>query len=121
MRVRFRTRSSLETLTPGNQYAYTTENGKARPHEIGLGYAVDENSEWIFLGREVVSEEKTSPTDYYSKAYRLSAESRRIRFGILRTYALDDSWEQRLWYHANDGWWAELSELEIYNAKFYEN
>ena len=121
MRVRIRTRSSLETLTPGNQYAYTTENGKTRPHEIGLGYAVDENSEWIFLGREVVSEEKTSPTDYYSKAYRLSAESRRIRFGILRTYALDDSWEQRLWYHANDGWWAELSELEIYNAKFYEN
>lgn len=121
LRVRFRTRSSLETLTPGNQYAYTTENGKARSHEIGLGYAVDENSEWIFLGREVVSEEKTSPTDYYSKAYRLSAESRRIRFGILRTYALDDSWEQRLWYHANDGWWAELSELEIYNAKFYEN
>lgn len=120
LRIRFRTRSSLATLTPGNHYASVTENGKARPHEIGLGYAVDEHSSWNFLGREIVSEEKTSPTEYLSKAYPLPAKSRRVRFGILRTYALYDDMKQELLYHANDGWWAELSELEIYNAKFYE-
>ncbi len=120
LRIRFRTRSSLATLTPGNRYASVTENGKARPHEIGLGYTVDDKSDWTFLGREIVSEEKTSPTEYLSKAYQLPAKSRYIRFGILRTYALEDKLVQGLYYHANNGWWAELSELEIYNAKFYE-
>lgn len=61
--LRYQTRTSLETLPGGtsDDYPTVTQNGKARPHEVGLGVGSD-GSNWTFLGKTIVSEEMTAPT-----------------------------------------------------------
>lgn len=121
--LRYQTRTSLETLPGGtsDDYPTVTQNGKARPHEVGLGVGSD-GSNWTFLGKTIVSEEMTAPDDWTSGIYALDEAARYVRFGIVRTWEPDPNNTQQLVYFANGGWWSELSELYIYDGKrkFFE-
>ena len=121
--LRYQTRTSLETLPGGtsDDYPTVTQNGKARPHEVGLGVGSDD-SNWTFLGKTIVSEEMTAPDDWTSGIYALDEAARYVRFGIVRTWEPDPNNTQQLVYFANGGWWSELSELYIYDGKrkFFE-
>ena len=121
--LRYQTRTSLETLPGGtsDDYPTVTQNGKARPHEVGLGVGSD-GSNWTFLGKTIVSEEMTAPDDWTSGIYALDESARYVRFGIVRTWEPDPKNTQQLVYFANGGWWSELSELYIYDGKrkFFE-
>ena len=121
--LRYQTRTSLETLPGGtsDDYPTVTQNGKARPHEVGLGVGSDD-SNWTFLGKTLVSEEMTAPDDWTSGIYALDEAARYVRFGIVRTWEPDPNNTQQLVYFANGGWWSELSELYIYDGKrkFFE-
>lgn len=121
--LRYQTRTSLETLPGGtsDDYPMVTQNGKARPHEVGLGVGSD-GSNWTFLGKTIVSEEMTAPDDWTSGIYALDEAARYVRFGIVRTWEPDPNNTQQLVYFANGGWWSELSELYIYDGKrkFFE-
>ena len=116
--LRYQTRTSLETLPGGtsDDYPTVTQNGKARPHEVGLGVGSD-GSNWTFLGKTIVSEEMTAPDDWTSGIYALDEAARYVRFGIVRTWEPDPNNTQQLVYFANGGWWSELSELYIYDGK----
>ena len=121
--LRYQTRTSLETLPGGtsDDYPTVTQNGKARPHEVGLGVGSD-GSNWTFLGKTIVSEEMTAPDDWTSGIYALDEAARYVRFGIVRTWEPDPNNTQQLVYFANGDWWSELSELYIYDGKrkFFE-
>ena len=121
--LRYQTRTSLETLPGGtsDDYPTVTQNGKARPHEVGMGVGSD-GSNWTFLGKTIVSEEMTAPDDWTSGIYALDEAARYVRFGIVRTWEPDPNNTQQLVYFANGGWWSELSELYIYDGKrkFFE-
>ena len=121
--LRYQTRTSLETLPGGtsDDYPTVTQNGKARPHVVGLGVGSD-GSNWTFLGKTIVSEEMTAPDDWTSGIYALDEAARYVRFGIVRTWEPDPNNTQQLVYFANGGWWSELSELYIYDGKrkFFE-
>lgn len=121
--LRYQTRTSHETLPGGesDKYPTVTQNGKARPHEVGLGVGSD-GSNWTFLGKTIVSEEMTAPDDWTSGIYPLDEAARYVRFGIVRTWEPDPNNTQQLVYFANGGWWSELSELYIYDGKrkFFE-
>ena len=121
--LRYQTRTSLDALPGGTSDSYptVTQNGKARPHEIGLGVGSD-GSAWTFLGKTLVADKMTAPDDWTTEVYTLDEAARYIRFGIVRTWEPDPNNAQQLIYFANNGWWSELSELYIYDGKrkFFE-
>ena len=121
--LRYQTRTSLDALPGGTSDSYptVTQNGKARPHEIGLGVGPD-GSAWTFLGKTLVADKMTAPDDWTTEVYTLDEAARYVRFGIVRTWEPDPNNAQQLIYFANNGWWSELSELYIYDGKrkFFE-
>ncbi len=118
--LRYQTRTSTQSLTP-DFYGTVTQEGRARPHEVGLGVGSD-GSNWTFLSKTIVSEEMTAPDDWTSKVYTLNKAARYIRFGVVRTWEPDPNNPQGMIYPGDAGWWSELSELYIYDGKrkFFE-
>ena len=118
--LRYQTRTSLQTLSQ-DFYDTVTQDGRARPHEIGLGVGSD-GSAWTFLGKTLVADYMTAPDDWTSDVYELDEAARYIRFGIVRTWEPDPNNEQKMIYPGDAGWWSELSELYIYDGKrkFFE-
>lgn len=118
--LRYQTRTSTQSLTP-DFYGTVTQEGRARPHEVGLGVSSDGGS-WEPLGKTIVADYMTAPDDWTSERYALDQAARYVRFGIVRTWEPDPNNSQGMIYPGDAGWWSELSELYIYEGKrkFFE-
>ena len=118
--MRYQTRTSLQTLSQGF-FDTVTQDGRARPHEIGLGVGSDGNA-WTSLGKTLVADYMTAPDDWTSEVYTLDEAARYVRFGVVCTWEPDPNNEQKMIYPGDAGWWSELSELYIYDGKrkFFE-